>query len=597
MAGKIVRIGCSSAFWGDSAMAAPQLIHGARIDYLVSDYLAEVTMSILARAQAKSPDLGYATDFVQVTMRNHIRDIKAKGIKVVTNAGGINPLACRDALLRVAAEAGVELRVAVVLGDNLTGRAEEFRAAGHREMFSGAAFPDETMSVNAYLGARPIARALDEGAEVVITGRCVDSAVTLGPLMHEFGWADDDYDRLAAGTLAGHILECGAQCTGGLFTDWQRVKSWENIGYPIAEVTADGSFTVAKPEGTDGLICFGSVAEQLVYEMGDPGAYHVPDVACDFTAVEMTEVGENRVRVAGARGQAPTVNYKVSTTFRDGYRNQALLVIGGIDAAAKARRTGETVLARTRKMFQARNLADYTETRIEIVGAEDMYGASARADGGREVVLKIAARHPQREALEILAREFAPAGTSMAPGTMGFGGGRPAPVPLVRMFSFLLDKAAVPVSVVLDDREIPVEVASGGGFVESASAHVTPVPAAPVQGETRSVPLIRLCYGRPGDKGDTANVGLIAREARFLPLLRAQVTPEAVKAHFAHVCKGEVRRFDLPGLNAMNFLLSETLGGGGMASLHSDNLAKAFAQVALSMTVEVPSTWVDGLAA
>ena len=597
MTDRTVRIGCSSAFWGDSALAAPQLIHGARIDYLVSDYLAEVTMSILARAQARSPDLGYATDFVDVTMREHIRDIKAKGIKVVTNAGGINPVACRDALLNIAREAGIALKVAVVLGDNLADRIDALRQAGHREMFSGASFPDEVMSINAYLGARPIAAALDAGAEVVITGRCVDSAVTLGPLMHEFGWTDNDYDRLAAGTLAGHILECGAQSTGGLFTDWQRVASWENIGYPIAEVSADGSFVVGKPDGTDGLVCFGSVAEQLVYELGDPGAYHVPDVACDFTAVEMAEVGENRVRVSGARGQAPTSTYKVSTTFRDGYRNQALLVIGGHDAAAKARRTGEAVLARTRRMFQARNLGDYTEARIEVLGAEDMFGASARPDSGREVVLKIAAKHPDRTALDIFAREFAPAGTSMAPGTMGLAGGRPSPVPVVRMFSFLLDKADVPVTVGIDGREFPVAVATGGGFPGSASAGVAPVAAEEPSGDTVSVPLIRLCYGRSGDKGDTANVGLIAREARFLPLLRAQVTPEAVKAHFAHVCRGEVERFDLPGLHGMNFLLGQTLGGGGMASLHSDNLAKAFAQVLMAMEVRVPAAWAADLAA
>lgn len=592
MTGRIVRIGCCSAFWGDSALAAPQLIHGADIDYLVSDYLAEVTMSILARAQAKSPDLGYATDFVQVTMKNQIRDIAAKGIKVVTNAGGINPLACREAVERVAADAGVDLKVAVVLGDNLSDQAEAFRAAGVREMFSGAGFPDEPMSINAYLGARPIATALAEGADVVITGRCVDSAVTLGPLMHEFGWSDDDYDRLAAGTLAGHILECGAQCTGGLFTDWQRVESWENIGYPIAEVEADGTFTVAKPEGTDGLICFGTVAEQLVYEMGDPGAYHVPDVACDFTAVEMTEVGENRVRVSGARGQAPTPTYKVSTTFRDGYRNQALLVIGGMDAAGKARRTGETILARTRTMFQARNLGDYTETRLEVIGAEDMFGPSARPDGGREVVLKIAVKHPDREALNVFAREFAPAGTSMSPGTTGVASGRPTPVPVVRMFSFLLDKAEVPVRVAVGDREFPVEVAAGGGFAASASKTVHAVPAAAPEGETARVPLIRLCYGRSGDKGDTANIGLIARRAEYLPVLRGQVTADAVRAHFAHVCCGTVERFDLPGLKGMNFLLTETLGGGGMASLHTDNLAKAFAQVLLSMEIDVPAAWV-----
>jgi len=596
MTGKSVRIGCCSGFWGDSALAAPQLVRGAEIDYLVSDYLAEVTMSILARAKAKSPQLGYATDFVQVTMKSLIRDIKAKGIKVVTNAGGINPLACRDALAAVAAEAGVELKIGVVLGDDLTERAGEFRAAGAREMYSGAVFPDEVMSINAYLGGRPIAAALAEGCDVVITGRCVDSAVTLGPLMYEFGWTDDDYDELAAGTLAGHIIECGAQCTGGLFTDWQRVDSWENIGYPIATVEADGAFTISKPGGTDGLICFGSVAEQVLYEMGDPGAYHVPDVACDFTQVQVEEVGDQLVRLTGARGQAPTSTYKTSCTYRDGYKNQALLVIGGFDAPAKARRTAETVLARTRRMFQARNLGDYTETRIEAVGAEAMYGDAASAEP-REVVMKIAVKHPDKAALEIFAREFAPAGTSMSPGTTGFGGGRPTPAPVVRLFSFLVEKADVPVQVVVDDRQIPVAVADAGGFVESRSALVEPVPAAAPEGETVRLPLIRLCYGRSGDKGNTANIGLIARHREYLPLLRQQVTPERVRAHFAHNGTAHVERFDLPGIGAMNFLLYETLGGGGMASLHTDNLAKAYCQVLMAMEVDVPVAWAQALEA
>lgn len=596
MSGKTVRIGCSSGFWGDSSLAAPQLVHGGNIDYLVSDYLAEVTMSILAKAQAKRADAGYATDFVAVTMANLIREIAEKGIKVITNAGGINPLACRDALQKLIDDAGVDLTIGVVLGDNLTGRADEFRATGIREMYSGEVFPAEIMSANAYLGGRPIADALAQGADIVITGRCVDSAVTLGPLMYEFGWRDEDLDQLAAGTLAGHIIECGPQCTGGLFTDWRRVGSWENIGYPIVEVEADGSFVLSKPPQTDGLICFGSVAEQLVYEIGDPGAYFCPDVTCDFTRVEMNEVGENLVRVTGARGLSPTSTYKISTTFQDGYRNQALLVIGGIEAAAKARRTAETVLARTRKMFAARNLGDYSETRIETVGAEDMFGANGLPDT-REVVMKLAVRHDSKDALNIFAREFAAAGTSMSPGTMGFGGGRPNPGPVVRMFSFLAEKTQVPVTVVVGDGEFASDVPTAGGFTASASNSVQAVAAEPVVGETVSVPLIRLCYGRSGDKGNRANVGLIARRSDYLPVLRAQVTAERVRAHFAHVCKGEVERFDLPGIGGMNFVLHEALGGGGMASLNTDNLAKAYAQVLLSMEVEVPAGWAAELAA
>ena len=252
--GKIVRIGGASGFWGDSSVAAPQLVRSGRIDYLVFDYLAETTMAILAAARAKAPELGYATDFVDVAMRAVLADVVARGIKVVSNAGGVHPRACAAALAALARELGVEVRVAVVEGDDVSAQLPALRAAGRRDLFSGEALPERVLSANAYLGALPIARALSAGADVVITGRCVDSAVTLGPLIHEFGWNLDDYDRLAGGSLAGHIIECGCQATGGLFTDWESVPDWPAIGYPIVECAADGSFVVTKPPGTGGLI-------------------------------------------------------------------------------------------------------------------------------------------------------------------------------------------------------------------------------------------------------------------------------------------------------------------------------------------------------
>ena len=272
----------------------------------------------------------------------------------------------------------MKLKIAIVEGDDVLPRIAELRAAGVREMYSGAELPQKVLSANAYLGAIPIARALAAGADVVITGRCVDSAVALGPLMHEFGWREDDYDRLAAGSLAGHIIECGCQATGGLLTDWESVPNWEDIGYPILECHADGSFVVTKAPGTGGLVSRAAVAEQMLYEMGDPGAYILPDVVCDFSGVEIAEVGPDRVRVSGARGLAPTPTYKVCATYPDGYRCTAILNIIGIDAAKKARRTAEAILARTRAIFREQNLADYSATHIEVLGAETVYGPHAR---------------------------------------------------------------------------------------------------------------------------------------------------------------------------------------------------------------------------
>jgi hypothetical protein len=454
-------------------------------------------------------------------------------------------------------------------------------------MFSGAPFPARCASINAYLGALPIARALEAGCDVVVTGRCVDSAVTLGVLVHEFGWAADEHDKLAQGTLAGHLVECGAQGTGGLFTDWDTVPDWDAIGFPIVEAQADGSFVIGKVAGSGGLVTPATVAEQMLYEIGDPRAYHVPDVACDFTDVRFEAVGAQRVRVTGARGRAPTASYKVSATFMDGYRNAAFLTIAGEQAAAKARRTGEALFKRMARMLGEQQLPPFTETRIEALGAEDMYGAHARPTS-REVVLKMAAKSPSKAAMELFAREFAAAGTSMAPGTTGLVGGRPTPAPVIRLFSFLVPKREVPITLQIGAESQAVEVPQQGGFDERSVGPARRYTAAPATQGFNIVPLIRLAHGRSGDKGDKANIGVIARKSEYLPMLNHWLTPERVAAHFAHNQPSRVERFDLPGCDAMNFVLHDVLGGGGMASLRTDNLAKCYAQVLLAMEVPVP---------
>jgi hypothetical protein len=288
-----VRIGCASAFWGDTSAGAEQLVRRGDIDFLVFDYLAEITMSLLARARVRTPELGYVPDFIDA-LAPLLQEIKQCGLRIVSNAGGINPHAAAAALRGRAAEAGIALHIAVVTGDDLTDRTAEIRAAGVKEMFSGAPMPEKLTTMNAYLGAQPIATALDRGADVVITGRCVDSAVVLGPLVHAFGWSWTDYDRLAQGSLAGHLLECAAQVTGGLFTDWRDVPGWDDMGMPIAECGADGSFVVSKPSGTGGLVSPLSVGEQMLYEIGDPGSYILPEVVCDFRAVTMASCGPDQ---------------------------------------------------------------------------------------------------------------------------------------------------------------------------------------------------------------------------------------------------------------------------------------------------------------
>ncbi|MGL6112228.1 MAG: acyclic terpene utilization AtuA family protein, partial [Rubrivivax sp.] len=396
-----------------------------------------------------------------------------------------------------------------------------------------------------------------------------------------------EYDKLAQGTLAGHLVECGAQCTGGLFTDWDTVPDWDVIGFPIVEAHADASFVITKIAGSGGLVTPASVAEQMLYEIGDPRAYHVPDVACDFTEVRFDADGAERVRVSGAKGRPPTDSYKVSATYMDGFRNAAFLTIVGERAAAKARRTGEALFKRMARMLAEQNLPPFTETRVEVIGAEDMYGANARP-AAREVVLKMAAKSASKAAMELFAREFAAAGTSMAPGTTGLVGGRPTPTPVIRLFSFLISKQEVAVTLQAGDDLTPVALPLDGGFDEAALGPARRYAATPAIEGFSSVPLLRLAHGRSGDKGDKANIGIIARRPEYLPLLNQWLTPERVAEHFKHNAPSRVERFDLPGCNAMNFLLHDTLGGGGMASLRTDNLAKCYAQVLLSMDVPVP---------
>ena len=570
-----VRIGGAAGFWGDSALGPRQLLDGGDLDYLVFDYLAELTMPLLAAARRKQPELGYATDFIDA-MRDVLGDALARGVRIVANAGGINPQGCAAALRALASEQGLAPRIAVVEGDDVSALLPALRV-------EGVALPATVLSANAYLGALPIKAALDAGADVVITGRCVDSAVTLGALMHEFGWAADDYDRLAAGSLAGHLIECGCQGSGGLFTDWEAVPDWANSGYPVVECRPDGSFVLGKPEGTGGLVTPAVAAEQLLYEIGDPARYLLPDVVCDFTAVTLQAAGPQRVLVQGARGHAPTSTYKVSATYADGFRSAAQLTIVGHDAGRKARRSAEAILARTRTMFTRAGLGDYAATHIDILGAEEGFG---------QAVMWLAVAHPQRAALEIFAREIAPAGTSWSPGTTGFGG-RPSVTPAIKQFSFLLDKSrAAPLVHLPDGEQLRPAIPPGTAPTAEPVSH----PGVRHQGVTRAeprdgwrmVPLIELAWARSGDKGDTSNIGVIARHPDDLSLLREQLTPAAVAAHLADKVRGAVTRYELPGIHAFNFVCEQALGGGGMASLRHDPLGKGMAQWLLAMPVAVP---------
>ncbi|MCK9542342.1 MAG: DUF1446 domain-containing protein [Novosphingobium sp.] len=593
MTEKTIRIGGACAFYGDSSIAPTQLLD-AGVDYLVLDYLAEATMSTLGAMRAHRDDLGYATDFTEWVWKDNLAVLKRTGAKIVTNAGGVNPRSCAARMEKLAADAGFSFRIAIVEGDEVIGALDTLSAQS--ELFTGTPFPprDKIMTANAYLGAGPIARALAMGADVVITGRCVDSALTLGILMHEFGWQPDDHDLLSQGSLAGHVIECGAQATGGLFTDWRDVPDWANIGYPIIECTADGAFTVTKPDGSGGLVSSAVVAEQVLYEVGDPQAYMLPDVVCDFTQVNVEQTGPDRVRVTGAKGYPPSRKYKVCVTWADGFRAMGFMPIVGREAAQKAQRQAEAVLGRVETMLRQRNIGPFRASRIEVIGAEASYGANARAGDTREVVYKLAVEHDDKAAFRPFLREFDSPTTSMAVGTTGWFGGRAEVKPVMRVFSCTMEAGELPVTVTLGDRSETNTWLDGDERFDPAMI-VRPAPgetADPAQA-AREVPLVDLAWARSGDKGDAFNVGVIARRPEYLPWIRAALSEQAVMTWFAHEFGGAgdpaVARYEVPGLDALNFHVLNSLGGGQFASLRLDPLAKGKAQQLLDMPVKVPA--------
>lgn len=584
-----VRVGGASGFWGESDMALPQLLAAGNIDYFVFDYLAEITMSIMARAHAADPAQGYATDFVTAVLKPHLKQIAASGAKVISNAGGINPEACGAAARALVEAAGLDLKVAVVSGDNLLANLGDFSDC--KAMDTGASLPDlaKVVSANAYLGAFPIAAALDHGADIVITGRCVDSAVTLGACIHAFGWTREDHDKLAGGSLAGHIIECGPQATGGNYTDWQTVaERIDEIGYPIAEIYRDGSFDLTKPEGSGGTVTVASVGEQMLYEIGDPKAYFLPDVVCDFSGVTLKQAGVGRVTVAGARGRPASDTYKVSLTWNDGWRSGSLWFFVGEDASEKARTFGDAAVSRARRKLRAMNAPDFDEVLIETFGDESHYGDFARQTGAREVTLKIAAKHQDARAIAILLKETTGIALASPPGLTLFAGARPKPSPVVRLFSFLADKARVPIGLKIDGKHVSLGHEEGRKFDHGEFDR--PVPSPAKGSGLIEVPLARLANVRSGDKGNNANIGVLPRQAEYAPWIWQALTEDTVAERFSHFLNGKVERFYLPGTSSINFLLHDVLGGGGIASLRNDPQGKTYGQVLLQTPIAVPAS-------
>ena len=452
-----IRIASGQGFWGDLPRAPIDQIKRANaespVDYLMMDYLAEVTMSIMQKQKLKDPRAGYARDLVEV-IDKILPDIVEKNIRVITNGGGVNPEGCRDAIFEVARRRGIPIKVGIVLGDNILDSIDAITAAGHplKNMETGEPLADvrsRLLSANVYFGAWPIVEALRQGAQIVITGRTTDTGLSLAPMIHEFGWKEHDWDLLAAGTVAGHILECGAQSSGGNFSaDWKSVKDFVNIGFPIAEAYPNGEFIITKHPKTGGKVSRQTVAEQLLYEIGDPREYITPDCIADFTSIQLDDLGRDRVRVFGIKGREYTPSYKVSMSYNDGFSAAGTLTYTWPDAMEKARLADKILRGRLKILG-----VNFDEFRTEYLGYNSCHGplVTTREEDVEEVILKFAVRGKDKESFTTFGKEIAPLILTGPPSVTGFAGGRPKPSEVVAYWPALLDKSAVTPRVVVEE--------------------------------------------------------------------------------------------------------------------------------------------------
>jgi hypothetical protein len=451
---KKILIANGQGFWGDSLLGPLRLVKEGPLNYLTLDYLAEVTMSIMQRQKERNPDAGYATDFVDM-LREILPTCKEKGIKVIANAGGVNPKGCRNAIQAVVKELGLTgVKVGIVEGDDILEQLPELIKSGEsfKNLDNGDALDtvlSRLSSANVYIGAKPIADALAQGADIVITGRATDPSLVLAPLIYEFGWSMEDYDKLAAGTVMGHILECGPQCTGGNYNDWRNVPNFARIGYPIAEASADGSFVITKHDGTGGLVNVDTVTSQLLYELGDPKNYLGPDCTSDFTTIQLAEDGKDRVRVSGIKGSAPTPTYKVSMSYANGYKIVGQLTYTGPDAIEKAQLGAEILFERVG--MYGKEIPEQDRF-FELFGTNVCYkGIVKPPEEPAEVMLRVGAKSDDKALLNILGRELAPLITSGPVGVTGFAAGRPRPAEIVGYWPALIDKNKVTTTVLVEE--------------------------------------------------------------------------------------------------------------------------------------------------
>ena len=592
-----LRIANAGGYWGDDPYAMRRQVLGELpVDYVSMDFLAEITMSILQKQFARDPSAGYARDFIS-QIDPLLEEILKRGIKLITNAGGVNPKACADALFAVAASRGLSLKIAVVGGDDVRPILDELALDNMETGEPLDDYRDKVLSANAYFGAMPVVKALKEDPDIVLSGRVTDTGITLAALIHEFGWSADDYDRLAQGIVASHLIECGAQATGGNFTDWEKVPSYIDVGFPIVEFEPDGTFVLTKHPDSGGLVSLQTAREQFLYEMGHPQVYITPDCIADFTTMTLEPDGADRVRVSGAKGAAPTDLLKVSSALEDGFKSSGSIIVSGPDPRAKAETFAKIFWTRLEAELERASLAPFEATHTEYIGDDSTHHALTPEHHVTEILLRLAARDHDERKLKIF-RKLLPSLILSGPAGVAVTGGAPAISNVVRYWPSLIPQERAPASftVYADGREVASKKNLLWPQTGGASEPVRPLAdpyssslANELVGDAISVPLMAIAHARSGDKGDTANIGLIGRSSACYAWLRDNVSAERVRAWFEGIVHGDVHRYLVPNLWALNFLLDESLGGGGTVSLYTDAQGKTYGQALLRCRVDVPA--------
>ena len=591
---KKIRIGNAGGYWGDDLSALKKQLTGGPLDYITMDFLAEITMSILQRQQKKNQELGYAADFL-TQLDECLPLIVKKNVRVISNAGGINPIGMGRKIIELAKSKNLDIKVGVVYGDDIVDHLYELTAAGERftNMETSEDFfkvRSKITSANIYLGAEPVVKALDAGCHIVVTGRVTDTGITLAPMIHEFGWAMDDWDKMASGIIAGHIIECGAQASGGNITDWEDVKTFYNIGYPIIEMEKSGEFVVTKHKKTGGLVSEKTVKEQLVYEMGDPENYISPDGIARFDTVKLKADGKDRIRVFGIKGKPEPDNLKVSMSFEDGWKSNGSVLVCGPNVIKKAETVADILWDKLKHKYE--------DTRTDVIGTGSIWPDSLQGGKTNEVYLRFAVRDRDFNKVNDFGKALSTLILSGPSGMAVTAGGRPKPSRVVAYWPALMHRSRVNAKVLTIDTansedffeiSFPIRVQS-----QLALNGVTGKPVAAKKrkptGALKSVKLRQICFARSGDKGDTCNIGVLARTPEIYDWIVDNLTSTKVKQFFKGITFGDVDRYELDNIHALNFLLEETLGGGGTTSLMVDPQGKTLSQALLEMEIKIPSS-------